>query len=60
MIRPILFALLFVFIGYLVFALVAPLIFPAADLRKVGRVAGRVILVVGGVAGFAFGSNRRK
>ena len=60
MTKAILFALLFVVVGAVTFALLAPLLFRGADFRKLGAVSFPVILVVCGGAGFAFGLSRSK
>jgi hypothetical protein len=60
MIKAILFALLFVVVGLVVVPLLAPLIFHGGDMRKIGAASFPIILVVGGVAGFAFGWRRNK
>jgi hypothetical protein len=62
MIRALLFAVLFVIVGGIVFALTAPLIFNGADLEKRGAAAFPFIALIGGAAGFVFGLwlNKRK
>ena len=60
MIKAVLFALLFVVVGAVAFALLAPLIFHGGDFRKIGAAAFPIILIVGGGAGFAFGWRRSK
>ena len=60
MIKAILFALLFVVVGGVAFALLAPLLFHGADFRKLGQAAFPVILLVCGGAGFVFGLRRSK
>jgi uncharacterized RDD family membrane protein YckC len=59
MLRSILFAVLFIVIGLVGFALVAPLIF-SGDTRKIGAMAFPVIVLACGLAGFWFGSRKRK
>ena len=54
MIKAILFALLFVIVGAVAFALLAPLLFRGADFRKLGAAAFPVILLVCGGAGLLF------
>ena len=60
MLKPILFALLFAVIGLVAFALIAPLLLPAADGRKQGAAAFPIIVLVCGGAGFVFGLRRSK
>jgi high-affinity K+ transport system ATPase subunit B len=60
MIKGIAFALLFIVIGAVVFALLAPLAFRGADFKKLGAAAFPVILLVCGGAGFFFGLRRSK
>ena len=60
MIKAILFAVLFVIVGGVAFALLAPLIFRGGDFRKIGAAAFPIILLVGGGAGLAFGWRRSK
>lgn len=60
MIKGILFALLFVVISAVAFALLAPLVFRGADYRKLGAASFPVILLVCGGAGFLFGLRRSK
>jgi hypothetical protein len=55
-----LFAVLFAVVGMTLFALLAPLLFPGANMRKLGQLAGPVILSVGGGIGFVFGWIRAK
>jgi len=55
-----LFALLFVVVGAVAFALLAPLIFHGGDFQKIEATAFPIILIVGGGTGFAFGWRRRK
>jgi hypothetical protein len=58
--KAILFGLLFVVIGAVAFALLAPLLFRGADFRKLGAAAFPVILLACGCAGFFFGLRRSK
>jgi hypothetical protein len=58
--KAFLFAVLFTVIGLILFALLAPLLFPNADLRKLGQLAGPIIVLVGGGIGFVFGWARAK
>ncbi len=60
MIKAILFALLFIIIGAVAFSLLAPLIFPGHDMRKLGAAAFPIILLVGGGTGFFVGWHRSK
>jgi hypothetical protein len=60
MIKAILFALLFIVVGAIVSALLAPLLFRGADFRKIGAASFPIIVVVCGGAGFAFGLRRSK
>lgn len=57
MLRAILFAVLFIIIGGVAFALVAPLIF-RGDLQKVGATAFPFIILICGGTGFALGRRR--
>jgi hypothetical protein len=60
MLKAILFAVVFVIVGAVAFALLAPLLFQGADFRKLGAAAFPVILLVCGGAGFFFGLRRSK
>jgi len=60
MIKAIVFAVLFVVVGAVAFALLAPLLFRGGDFRKIGAAAVPVILLVCGGAGFFFGLRRSK
>jgi hypothetical protein len=60
MIKAIVFAILFVVVGAVAFALLAPLLFHGADFRKLGQTAFPVILLVCGTTGFIFGWRRSK
>ncbi len=61
MIKAFLFALLFVVIGAVVFAFLAPLLFHGADTnRRIGAAMFPWIVLVCGAGGFAFGWRRRK
>jgi uncharacterized membrane protein len=60
MLKAILFAIAFVLLGLVAFALIAPLILGDADLRKAGAVAFPFIVVVCGAAGFAVGIRHNK
>ena len=60
MLKAIVFAVLFVIVGVVLFGFLAPLIFAGSDLRKVGAAAFPVILFVCGGAGFFAGFCRRK
>ena len=60
MLKAILFAFLFVVVGAVAFALLAPLLLQGADFRKLGAITFPVILLVCGGAGFAFGMRRGK
>jgi len=58
--KAILFALLFIVVSAVASALLAPLLFRGADLRKLGAASFPVIVIVCGGAGFAFGLSRSK
>jgi hypothetical protein len=58
--RALLFAVLFAVIGLIVFALLAPLLFPNGDQRKLGAAAGPIIFVVAGGTGAVVGWVTRK
>ena len=60
MIKAFLFALLFVVIGAIAFAFLAPLFFHGADTRRLGAAMLPWIVLVCGAGGFAFGWRRRK
>jgi len=55
-----LYAVIFVILGAVGFALLAPLVVHGADFRKVGAAGFPVVLVVCGGAGFAFGWRQGK
>ena len=59
MVKAILFAIVFSVVGLVVFALIAPLIFPNEYLRKVGQSAFPIIVLVLGGIGFVIGLRRR-
>jgi hypothetical protein len=58
MLKAILFAILFIIVGLVSFALLAPLIF-SGDFRKTGATTGPVIVIMCGVLGFWFGLSRK-
>ena len=60
MIKAVVFAVVFVLLGTIVFALLAPLIFHGEDLRKIGAAAFPVILILCGGVGFVLGWRRSK
>ena len=60
MIKAFLFALLFVVIGAVAFAFLAPLLFHGADMRRLGATMFPWIILVCGAGGFVFGWRRRK
>lgn len=60
MIKAISFALLFVVLGAIAFAFLAPLLFHGADMRRLGAIMFPLIVLVCGTGGFAFGWRRRK
>jgi uncharacterized RDD family membrane protein YckC len=59
MMKAFLFAVLFVIIGLVSFALLAPLVL-SGNPRETGAMATPVIVIVCGVAGFWFGLSRKK
>ncbi|HAO80724.1 MAG TPA: hypothetical protein DCQ92_17480 [Verrucomicrobia subdivision 3 bacterium] len=59
MLKTFLFAVLFIIIGLVSFALLAPLVF-SGDFRKIGTMAAPVIVIVCGATGFWFGLSRKK
>ncbi|MGA2280442.1 MAG: hypothetical protein ABSG80_09090 [Verrucomicrobiota bacterium] len=59
MIKAFLFAVLFVIVGLVSFALLAPLVL-SGNSRKIGAMAAPVIVIVCGAAGFWFGLSRKK
>jgi len=61
MIKALLFAILFIVVGAVAFALLAPLISPrGTDFRKQGAAAFPIIILMCGGFGFVFGWRRRK
>jgi hypothetical protein len=50
--KAFLYAVLFAVIGMVIFALLAPLLFPDANPRRLGQLSGAVILLVAGGIGF--------
>jgi hypothetical protein len=60
MLKAVLFGAAFIVAGAILFALLAPLLFPGSDMTTVGAVAFPILVVVCGVAGFAFGLARSK
>jgi len=59
MIKALLFAVLFVIIGLVGFALFVPLVH-SGNSRKIGAMAAPIIVIVCGAAGFWFGLSRKK
>jgi len=59
MIKALLFAVLFVIVGLVSFALLAPLVL-SGNVRTIGAMAAPVIVIVCGAAGFWFGLSRKK
>ena len=59
-IKAILFAVLFVFIGLIVFAFAAPIVFHGANMQRVGATAFPFIFLAFGTVGFIFGWRRKK
>ena len=60
MIKAILFAFLFILVGSVLFALLAPLPFHGADFRKLGQTSTPFIFIVFGSLGFVLGWRIRK
>jgi uncharacterized BrkB/YihY/UPF0761 family membrane protein len=60
MLRGILFALLFIVVGMIASSLIVPLLFPTADMRRVGALSFPIIVIVCGGAGLLFGLLRKK
>ena len=60
MIKAFLFALLFIVIGAVALAFLAPALFHGADMRRFGATMLPWIVLVNGAGGFAFGWRRRK
>ena len=60
MIKAILIAVLFVVVGAVAFALLAPLLFRGGDFEKIGAAAFPIILLVCGGTGFFYGLRHRK
>jgi hypothetical protein len=60
MLKGLLFAVLFVIVGAVVFAFLAPLLFGGGDFRKIGAAAFPVILLVCGGLGFFVGLRRAR
>lgn len=60
MVRAIIFAVLFIVVGGILFALIAPLVFQGANMEKVGQAAFPIIAPVCGVIGFIVGLKTRK
>lgn len=58
MIRGFLFAILFIILEAVGFALIMPLIFPSADHQKLGALEVPFILLTGGTLGFLYGWRR--
>jgi hypothetical protein len=59
MLKAFLFAVIFVIVGLVGFAFLAPLVF-SGDPRKIGAMAAPVIVIVCGAVGFWFGLSRKK
>jgi len=59
MLKALLFAVIFVIVGLVSFAFLAPLVF-SGDSRKIGAMAAPVIVIVCGAVGFWFGLSRKK
>jgi hypothetical protein len=60
MIKAILFAALFAFVGLVVFAFLGPLLFHGANPRQMGQMSAPIIVCVLGLIGFIFGWRRQK
>jgi hypothetical protein len=60
MLKAILFAVVFIVLGIIVFAFVAPLLFRGANMQQVGAAAFPIIFLVCGAAGFVVGWRKRK
>jgi hypothetical protein len=60
MIRAILYALAGFILTMVIFALLAPLLFQGADMRKVGAMLGAPAALVGGILGFIIGLVRSR
>ena len=60
MLKGILFAILFIVLGLIVFAFIAPLIFRGANMQQVGAAAFPVIFLLCGALGFFVGWRKRK
>jgi predicted ABC-type sugar transport system permease subunit len=60
MLKAILFAVVFIVLGMIVFAFVAPLLFRGANMQQVGAAASPIILLVCGALGFFVGWRKRK
>jgi hypothetical protein len=60
MIKAILFAVLFIVLGMVIFAFIAPILFHGANMQQVGAAAFPFIFIVCGIAGFVVGWRKRK
>ena len=60
MLKAILFALLFIVLGMIVFAFIAPILFHGANMEQVGFTASPFITIISGVVGFIVGWRKRK
>ena len=59
-VRAVFWAILFIILGGVLFALVAPTLFQGRDLKKVGALAFPFIVLICGGAGLALGLTRSK
>lgn len=57
--QAILFAVLFIVVGLVVFSFVAPLLFRGGNMQQIGAAAFPIIFLVCGIAGLVFGWRRR-
>jgi hypothetical protein len=55
MLKSILFSLLFILLGLVVFSLLAPILFHGSDMRQLGAASFPFIAIGCGVAGFLYG-----
>jgi len=60
MIKGILFSVLFIVLGLVIFAFIGPLLFRGANMQQVGAAAFPIIFLVCGVLGFIVGWRKRK
>jgi hypothetical protein len=53
------FAFIFGVAALVIVAMLAPILFPGADMHEAGRICAWPVLIIGGVIGYLFGRSRQ-